>query len=155
MKITLVGMGSGAPGGLTVRGLAALQGAGLIIGARRLLQNLPDGCTDNRTALYKTDEICALLQEAGCEQAAVVFSGDTGFYSGAGALCRALDAAGTPYTVEPGVSSVQLLAAAALPLIWLYRGRQGPHSPVLQGIWYAFYPAHLLLLWWLARSIGI
>lgn len=42
----------------------------------------------------------------------VVFSGDTGFYSGAGALCRALDAAGTPYTVEPGVSSVQLLAAA-------------------------------------------
>lgn len=47
------------------------------------------------------------------------------------------------------------LAAAALPLIWLYRGRQGPHSPVLQGIWYAFYPAHLLLLWWLARSIGI
>ena len=112
MRITLVGMGSGAPGGLTVRGLAALQGAGLIIGARRLLQNLPDGCTDNRTALYKTDEICALLQEAGCEQTAVVFSGDTGFYSGAGALCRALDAAGTPYTVEPGVSSVQLLAAA-------------------------------------------
>lgn len=50
---------------------------------------------------------------------------------------------------------VQLLATAALPLIWLYRGRQGPHSPVLQGIWYAFYPAHLLLLWWLARSIGI
>lgn len=50
---------------------------------------------------------------------------------------------------------VQLLAAAALPLIWLYRGRQGPHSPVLQGIWYAFYPAHLLLLWWLARSIGM
>ena len=43
MRITLVGMGSGAPGGLTVRGLAALQGAGLIIGARRLLQNLPDG----------------------------------------------------------------------------------------------------------------
>ena len=112
MRITLVGMGSGAPGGLTVRGLAVLQGAGLIIGARRLLQNLPDGCTSNRTALYKTDEICALLQEAGCEQAAVVFSGDTGFYSGAGALCRALDAAGTPYTVEPGVSSVQLLAAA-------------------------------------------
>lgn len=50
---------------------------------------------------------------------------------------------------------VELLATAALPLIWLYRGRQGPHSPVLQGIWYAFYPAHLLLLWWLARSIGI
>ena len=50
---------------------------------------------------------------------------------------------------------VELLATAALLPIWLYRGRQGPHSPALQGIWYAFYPAHLLLLWWLARSIGI
>ena len=50
---------------------------------------------------------------------------------------------------------VELLATAALLPIWLYRGRQGPHGPVLQGIWYAFYPAHLLLLWWLARSIGI
>ena len=42
----------------------------------------------------------------------MVFSGDTGFYSGAAALCRALDDAGLPYTVQPGVSSVQLLAAA-------------------------------------------
>ena len=40
MRITLVGMGSGAPGGLTVRGLAILQGAGLIIGARRLLPDV-------------------------------------------------------------------------------------------------------------------
>ena len=42
----------------------------------------------------------------------MVFSGDTGFYSGAAALCRALDDGGLPYTVLPGVSSVQLLAAA-------------------------------------------
>ncbi len=92
---------------------AILQGAELIIGARRLLQNLPDGCTDNRTALYKIGrDLRTAARGRSCEQAAVVFSGDTGFYSGAGALCRALDAAGTPYTVEPGVSSVQLLAAA-------------------------------------------
>ena len=112
MRITLVGMGSGAPGGLTVRGLAALQGAGLIIGARRLLQNLPNGCTGNRTALYKTDEICALLQEADCEQAAVVFSGDTGFYSGASALVERLQAQGYQPVVLPGLSSVQMLSAA-------------------------------------------
>ena len=42
---------------------------------------------------------------------------------------------------------VQLLAAAALPLIWLYRGRQGPHGPWLRWVWYGFYPAHLLVLW--------
>ena len=112
MKITLVGMGSGAPGSLTAAGLEALRGAELIIGARRLLENLPEGCTANRAALYKTDEICALLRQTDCAEAAVAFSGDTGFYSGAAALCRALDDAGLPYTVLPGVSSVQLLAAA-------------------------------------------
>ena len=112
MKITLVGMGSGAPGSLTAAGLETLRGAELIIGARRLLENLPEGCTANRAALYKTDEICALLRQTDCAEAAVAFSGDTGFYSGAAALCRALDDAGLPYTVLPGVSSVQLLAAA-------------------------------------------
>ena len=40
MKITLVGMGSGLPGSLTAQGLQALQTAGLILGAKRLLQNL-------------------------------------------------------------------------------------------------------------------
>ena len=112
MKITLVGMGSGTPGSLTAAGLETLRGAELIIGARRLLENLPEGCTVNRAALYKTDEICALLRQTDCAETAVVFSGDTGFYSGAAALCRALDDAGLPYTVLPGVSSVQLLAAA-------------------------------------------
>ena len=111
MKITLVGMGSGMPGSLTAAGLEALRGAELIIGARRLLEHLPDGCTANRAALYKTDEICALLKGCGCASAALAYSGDTGLYSGASALCRALDAADLPYTVLPGVSSVQLLAA--------------------------------------------
>ena len=52
MKITLVGMGSGTPGSLTVQGLNALREAELIIGARRLLESLPDGCTGNRAPLY-------------------------------------------------------------------------------------------------------
>lgn len=112
MKITLIGMGSGTPAGLTAAGRDALLGAELILGARRLLEQLPAECTPNRAALYKSQEICARLRCADIAAAAVVFSGDTGFYSGASALCRALDAAGLPYTVEPGVSSVQLLAAA-------------------------------------------
>ena len=112
MKITFVGMGSGAPAGLTTAGLAALQEAECIIGARRLLETLPAGCTANRVALYKTDEICALLQRSPGRSAVVAFSGDTGFYSGASALGRALDEAGLDYTVVPGVSSVQMLAAA-------------------------------------------
>ena len=112
MKITLVGMGSGTPGSLTMQGLNALREAELIIGARRLLESLPDGCTGNRAPLYKIEEICALLRTTEAAHVAVAYSGDTGFYSGASALCRALDAAGLPYMVCPGLSSVQLLAAA-------------------------------------------
>ena len=112
MRIDLVGMGSGAPGSLTMQGLAALRGAEIIIGARRLLAALPEGCTENRAPLYKIEEICALLQTTPAARVAVAYSGDTGFYSGAAALCRALDAKGLAYTVCPGLSSVQLLAAA-------------------------------------------
>lgn len=112
MKITLVGMGSGTPSSLTVQGLNALREAELIIGARRLLESLPDGCTGNRAPLYKIEKICALLRTTEAAHVAVAYSGDTGFYSGASALCRALDAAGLSYMVCPGLSSVQLLAAA-------------------------------------------
>lgn len=79
MKITLVGMGSGLPGSLTAQGLQALQTAGLILGAKRLLQNLPDGCTPNRRPIYLPDEVLACLQAEPCQTAALVYSGDTGF----------------------------------------------------------------------------
>ena len=39
--VTLIGMGSGTPELLTAQGLAALQSADLIIGAKRLLEHLP------------------------------------------------------------------------------------------------------------------
>lgn len=41
----------------------------------------------------------------------------------------------------------QGFALLALIPIWLYRGRQGYHSKWLQYTYYAFYPAHLLLLY--------
>ena len=81
--ITLIGMGSGTPGSLTAQGLAALQGADRILGAKRLLAALPEGCTGNRQALYKPDEILACLAAHPDEEIALVYSGDTGFYSGA------------------------------------------------------------------------
>lgn len=40
----------------------------------------------------------------------------------------------------------QGFALLALIPIWLYRGRQGPHSKPLQFLYYAFYPLHLLIL---------
>lgn len=112
MKVTLIGMGSGQPENLTLQGLAALRQADLILGARRLLAVLPAGCTENRAAAYRPDEVAELLQTSGAENAVLVYSGDTGFYSGASSMMEKLEALGVRARVLPGLSSIQLLAAA-------------------------------------------
>ena len=112
MNATLIGMGSGQPENLTLQGLAALRQADLILGARRLLAVLPAGCTENRAAAYRPDEVAELLQTSGAENAVLVYSGDTGFYSGASSMMEKLEALGVRARVLPGLSSIQLLAAA-------------------------------------------
>ena len=112
MNVTLIGMGSGQPENLTLQGLAALRQADLILGARRLLAALPAGCTENRAAAYRPDEVAELLQTSGAENAVLVYSGDTGFYSGASSMMEKLEALGVRARVLPGLSSVQMLSAA-------------------------------------------
>ena len=112
MNVTLIGMGSGQPENLTLQGLAALRQADLILGPRRLLAVLPAGCTENRAAAYRPDEVAELLQTSGAENAVLVYSGDTGFYSGASSMMEKLEALGVRARVLPGLSSIQLLAAA-------------------------------------------
>lgn len=112
MNVTLIGMGSGQPENLTLQGLAALRQADLILGARRLLAVLPAGCTENRADAYRADEVAELLQTSGAENAVLVYSGDTGFYSGASSMMEKLEALGVRARVLPGLSSIQLLAAA-------------------------------------------
>ena len=40
----------------------------------------------------------------------------------------------------------QALALLALIPIWLYNGKQGPHSKTIRRACYAFYPVHMLVL---------
>ena len=110
--VTLIGMGSGFPDSLTEQGRSALQHADIIFGAKRLLEHLPDGCTENRKALYKPEDILSALAEHPEENSALVYSGDTGFYSGASQLIPMLRTFGISTRVIPGISSVQLLSAA-------------------------------------------
>lgn len=51
-------------------------------------------------------------------------------------------------TVLPGglALPIQAFAVLALPFIWPYRGRQGPHGRAVRWLFYGFYPAHLLVL---------
>ncbi|MBM6715511.1 precorrin-6y C5,15-methyltransferase (decarboxylating) subunit CbiE [Gemmiger formicilis] len=110
MNITLLGIGSGDTSTLTQGAAEALAGAGCIIGARRLLAGLPDSCTPNRVVATKPDAIRQALEENADLPCVVAYSGDSGFYSGCRSLLPLLQ--GQAVTVLPGISSVQMLAAA-------------------------------------------
>ena len=107
-KITLIGMGASAAT-LTAEGWDALRRAERVAGARRLLEALPAEVTAERIPAVKPEEILSALE--GASSAAVLYSGDTGFYSGAPALLEQLRGRQVRVELLPGLSSVQLLAA--------------------------------------------
>ena len=81
----LIGMGMGDPKGLTIEADQALRRADVCFGAARLLSGV--SCKEKhpyfraREVLEKTAEL--LAKGSRIKEAAVLFSGDTGFYSGA------------------------------------------------------------------------
>lgn len=111
MQVILAASGGGSRGTMTEDCRQALEKASCIIGARRLLEGLPETYTKNRTAATRPGEILGAIQSHG-EGCVVLYSGDTGFYSGTRSLIPLLDREGISYTVLPGISSVQLLSAA-------------------------------------------
>ena len=111
MRVTLIGLGCGTWKGVTQEAREALEQAEAVIGAERLLEGLPDIPGQKRFAAVKTADILALAERGDASRLCVVFSGDTGFYSGAKALLPKLRERGIDCRVLAGVSSVQLLAA--------------------------------------------
>lgn len=110
MRVTLASLGGGRENTMTAECAAALKSAGCVLGAKRLLEHLPQGCTDNRIAAVKPQELLDGILRQSCD-CAVVYSGDAGFYSGARGLLPLLEERQIPARVLPGVSSVQLLSA--------------------------------------------
>lgn len=98
MKVTMVGAGCGP--------VPEVQ-TDYVVGAARLLEGVPG----RKDAATKAEDILRLLLDSGCEHCAVLYSGDTGFYSGARTLLPLLAERGIETEVKPGLSSVQLLAA--------------------------------------------
>lgn len=111
MQVILTALGGGTAATLTEEGRKALLAADLILGAERLLGALPKGCTKNCRAAVKAEDILSAIQENDGKMCAVVFSGDTGFYSGCRRLFPMLKENGYEVTALPGISSVQLLSA--------------------------------------------
>ena len=110
MNIYLIGMGMGDAGTLTGEAKEAILKAEVVIGARRLLAALPEGCPGKRYAAVDPAEIVRLLgSKAQAAKTCILLSGDTGFFSGAKRLLPQLK--GFKVKILPGISSVQYFAA--------------------------------------------
>ena len=105
MSITLIGCGCGS---LTCEAEDAIRQAGLLVGSARLLtaHGIGKRCVEAVTA----QTIASALKASNEETACVLFSGDSGFYSGARLLLPLLE--GRDVRVLPGISSAQAFAAA-------------------------------------------
>lgn len=110
MSVRLIGIGGGAGAYLTEKARQSIGEAQLIIGASRMLDSLP-GHEAKTCAEYRADKIRQLILENPDKKICVLYSGDTGFYSGAGTLGRLLEESGIEAEVIPGISSLQVMSA--------------------------------------------
>ena len=122
MKVILAGTGCGSQGSMTGEVCDAIRQADLLIGAKRLLESIPEEVTARRAAAIYADEILEIIRQAGagaadCDPASkepvicILYSGDSGFYSGTRSLQPLLKEAGIEAEVLPGISSIQVFAA--------------------------------------------
>ena len=108
MKVTLIGAGGGKD--LLPCARNALEQADVIVGSPRLIEAMPS-FPGRKLSAVKPGSIMEILLKEKDADCVVVFSGDTGFYSGAAALLARLRENRIPAEMIPGVSSVQLFAA--------------------------------------------
>ncbi len=123
LHVTLVGIGMGNPHLLTKEAEEAIRDAAYLFGAKRLLESLPKELTRGARMQEKylpadiLPELAALVGKGA--RAAIVFSGDTGFYSGAKKMYAALQEFATNQSTQvtikvcPGISTMSYLAARA------------------------------------------
>ena len=121
-KLSLIGMGMGGGSQLTLEAAEALGACDAVLGAPRMLEDVSLRCPQaRREPRYLADQILDWLEDhPGYRNIGVVYSGDTGFYSGSSSLVKALRArceerspedCGWQVKVYPGISSVSSLCA--------------------------------------------
>ncbi len=116
MGVILAGCGGGDPKGMTVSAVEAIENADMVLGAKRLLKDFSGYIKSDVAEAAGFEEqfeiINDILKKDPDKKIVVLFSGDTGIFSGAQKLGEALENAGFEYEVIPGVSSFALMAAA-------------------------------------------
>ena len=114
-QLYLIGMGMGGGRQLTLEGIKALKQCPIIFGAPRMLQDVKEWTgKSKKVPVYSGEDIKSwLMAHPQVKTAAVVYSGDTGFYSG----CRQMgetwgqDRGDYKVKVLPGISSMSCLCA--------------------------------------------
>ena len=106
-KVYLVGIGMGTTETLTMQAAQIIRESEILIGARRMLEHYREQEGEGQICYvaYEPKKIGRYLREQKAfRQAAVLLSGDVGFYSGAAGLLKELK----DFTVEliPGISSL-------------------------------------------------
>lgn len=134
--LILAGIGMGQPSQMTGEVLRAIRESDALIGAGRMLESAEralqndlliskEGKAENRQEsaaavekerkcykAYLPDDVIQIVSEhPEWKQAVILYSGDTGFFSGASRMAERLREAGYPFTVYPGTSCVSYLAA--------------------------------------------
>ncbi|MBQ9383757.1 MAG: precorrin-6y C5,15-methyltransferase (decarboxylating) subunit CbiE [Ruminiclostridium sp.] len=102
MKINIVGIGMDGEKTLTAEAKGAIEKADVLIGAKRMTEPF---AALGKTVFdsWKANEIRAYLDGCGKDTAAVLMSGDCGFFSGAEALIQLLS--GYDTEIIPGIST--------------------------------------------------
>lgn len=110
VHIAVIGAGCGNDT-LTLESINEIRHADLIIGSKRLLNyGLVRKNPCCKREAFMPEDIIRIIIEENSAKVAVLFSGDTGFYSGAAGLFKVLPE-DADVKVCPGISSVQALAA--------------------------------------------
>lgn len=134
--LILAGIGMGQPSQMTGEVLRSIRESDALIGAGRMLESAEralqndlliskEGKAENRLEsaaavekerkcykAYLPDDVIQIVSKhPEWKQAVILYSGDTGFFSGASRMAERLREAGYPFTVYPGTSCVTYLAA--------------------------------------------
>lgn len=117
LKIVLAGLGPGSEECQTVAVQKALEQADYVFGAERMISEIKTGA--KKMPYYLAKDVVPVLENlqqenSGLLRIVVLFSGDTGFFSGQSKLRMELEKLkGAEISVLPGISSIQMLSAQA------------------------------------------
>lgn len=121
MQVTLIGMGCGSEKMQTAEAVSALAQAEILIGSKRLLDDVRCQDAAHRGGIFRSavsfyaavsaEAIYEMICREADRNICVLYSGDTGFYSGVRKLLPLLEADGIAARVIPGISSLQLFSA--------------------------------------------